>query len=319
MDYSNLNFIFYTKKEHRKETVEERYKKILCETLQELSDKERLVYRGFSKEHVRGSFWESIFTVGEKGANFRSGVSGVDGDLLNQKEVDEEKYRGLCHKLVTALERYKHKGRINDIECLSETIEEYRVDNEISHQEMYYFILIWLHNIGSTTGLKESSPLVSTSTSIDVAFTFCDNNSSEKYVLVVLVTDSKISDYVRTDRLNEILKDINIDWFENIHKEIMFKDAIFPHSILGIIKRNDEEDEMIINPFLLDSIENIGGENLVCSLLRKGIEVDQSNFDRKLKSSGYKNSVEQIGEERKIEAEEEKYNVDNLREHDWFL
>lgn len=318
MDYSNLKFNFYTKDNHIKETVEEGHKKILFEVLQELSDKERLVYRGFSKERVNESFLKFIFTVGEKGAYYRSRVSGVDGDFLNQKEVDEEKYRGLCHKLVTALEGYKHKGRINDIKCLSATIEEYRVDNEISHQEMYYFILVWLHNIGRSTGLKESSPLVSTSTSIDVAFTFCDNNSSEKYVLVVLVTDSKISDYVSTDRLNEILKGINIDWFENIHKEIMFKDAIFPHSILGIIKRNEKEDEMIINPFLLDLIEEISRENLVGSLLGKGIKVDQSNFDTESKSLGYENKVVQYKAERKIGAEEE-YNVDNLQEHDLFL
>ena len=115
---------------------------------------------------------------------------------------------------------------------------------------MYYTLLALLHNIGIKEALKLESPFISTTTSLDTAFKF-SRSKTKKYAFLILYGDQQFSDCFTTDKLNKILDKMGIKWHENINKEILFKDAIFPHSILGIIEKKDENYTLIVNPNLL--------------------------------------------------------------------
>lgn len=282
----------------------------LIKLIKNLENKEKVVYRGFSialKDSEKDKFWKYIFEVGEKGSGFRDkAFKAKSKDKLgyssNNSETDEDKYKNLLSDMGTnILPRYKHKNLINNIDTLEERTEEYRIENRIDYKEMYYFLLIWLHNIGACTGCKSDSPLISTSTSMDIAFNFNDKDSEVKYAFVVILSNSNMSDYFYTRRLNEILKDLDIDWHGDKNKEVMFKDAIFPHLIVGIIEKKDDKKNFIINPTLKELLESKIPDSYIEDLLiESGINIDQKNFDDGLNALGYASHVEQMGSERII-------------------
>lgn len=272
-----------------------------------LKEKKKIVYRGFSQKLVNDNFWKWIFTVGEKGSYFRGKAfeAGSEDKLnysSNHSETDEDNYKNLLSDMQTKiLHRYKHKKLINDIDTLEERIEKFRIENKRDYKEMYYLLLIWLHNIGACTGYKNDSPLVSTSTSLDIAFNFYDKDSTVKYAFVVILSDSNISDYFYTKRLNEILKHLGIDWHEDKNKEVMFKDAIFPHLIVGILEKKSDKTSFIINSGLLTLLKSKNPNSFKENFLIKfGIPINQKDFDYGLNALKYNSYVEQMDTERII-------------------
>lgn len=319
----SLQFSYFDKEENKFNNIDEDISDNLINLLDSLKEKKRIVYRGFSKKLVNDDFWRWIFTVGEKGSHFRGEALGVSSKgklnyFSNHTEMDKNNYEQLLSDMQKyILPKYKHKNLIKDIDTLKERIENFRTKNKRDYTEMYFLLLIWLHNIGNIEEYpeyKKDSPLVSTSASLDIAFRFNDKYSSTKYAFVVILSDNNISDYFYTKRLNKILKYLDIDWHKDKNKEVMFKDAIFPHLIVGILEKKSDKTNFIINPMLrmlLESkISNSCKEEL---LIKFGIPINQKEFDVGMKAMGYKSYVMQMGAERKICKDDKSFHVGTIR------
>lgn len=311
----SLKYSYFKKEKDEFKSLGERNSKNLLDVINVIKKKNKIVYRGFSKKYIDNDFWKWIFDVGDKGGFFREKTLGRINYASNHDETAKENYYNLLSELQNdILPNYKHKNRVQDIDTFKDRIEEYRVKKKIDYREMYYLILIWLHNIGACTGHKNESPFVSTSTSLDIAFRFNDRYSTTKYAFVVILSDAKIADYFYTKRLNEILKKLNIDWFKDCNKEVMFKDAIFPQLIVGILEKKGDNANFIINPYLLRVLESEISNSYKAELLIKfGIFVDQKSFEKGLKDLKYNGYVEQKQDERKICKDDSSFNISTIK------
>lgn len=267
----------------------------------------KIVYRGFSSKSVDSIFRKYIFSVGDKGDHCRNRAcydSCESGTryFSDHESSGKENYYYLLSKLQNdILPKYKHKEMIPNIETLKDRFEEYRINNKLEYEQMYYLLLVWLHNIGNATGLKYDSPLISTTTSLDTAFSFKDKNSQIQYAFVILLTESKISDYFDTNNLNKMLKEIDINWYENIHKEIMIKDSIFPHTMIGIIEKAEKETKLILNPNLLYYLQLDLKTEFIAEWLQKfGMRIDDTKFYEGAKKLGLNKTFEQDESGRKL-------------------
>lgn len=284
-------------------------------------EKSKIVYRGFSSESVNSNFWSYIFTVGDKGSHFRNDVFYPSTEMdtryfSDHKKTGKENYYYLLSKLQdTILPDINNKRMIPEVESLVARFDEYRKSNKFEYEQMYYLLLAWLHNIGNKTGLKYDSPLISTTTSLNTAFSFRNKKSQKHYAFVILLTESKISDYFDTNNLNKMLKKLNINWYKNIHKEIMFKDSIFPHTIIAVIEKDGKDSRLIINPNLLNYLRADYDTKFIADLLQKlGMKIDDKDFEIGAEILGYKKTVEQYSSERKIVSKDGKnYTVEEMK------
>jgi hypothetical protein len=319
----SLQLRYFDKEENKFNNIDKDISDNLINLIDSLNEKNRIVYRGFSKKFVNYDFWKWIFTVGEKGSHFRGEVLGVGSEdklnyFSNHSVTAEDNYKNLLNNMKNDIfPKYKYKNLINGIDTLEERIEKFRIDNKRDYTEMYYILLSWLHNIGHINECpeyKKDSPFISTSTSLDIALSFNDKDSCPKYAFVVILSDSNISDYFYTKRLNELLKGFNIKWHKDKNKEVMFKDAIFPHLIIGILEKKSDETNFIINPglrtLLKSKIPNSFKENF---LIKSGIPINQKDFDDGLNALKYNSYVEQMATERIICKDSKNFPVGTIK------
>ncbi|WBW98841.1 hypothetical protein [Oceanirhabdus sp. W0125-5] len=142
-----------------------------------------------------------------------------------------------------------------------------------------------LHNIGNAWCDKKKSPLISASSSFETACEFSNPTNIEKTSIVIAEYGYEDSPYfIRTEKLNEILKNFGVEWYEDIHKEIMMLDGIYTHYILGIFDIRDMGDyDFIMNPWLYEQFKKD-----IDIDLKKGINVEQTDFEEIAKKIGYK-------------------------------
>lgn len=89
---------------------------------------------------------------------------------------------------------------------------------------------------------------------------------------------------------------LEVQWYDDIHSEIIIKDGIFPQNILGIFVIDNETDskEFIINPFLYQLFHVNKGKSkyklsdLTEYVCQNGIPINQKNFEKCASSLGYR-------------------------------
>ena len=323
----NVQLKYFNRTEDKIDIVEKNISDKIMEILSILERKDKILFRGFSFQNIKSNFWEWIFEVGEKGAGFRKNtkISIKEKSLnyfSNHNKTAKSNYENLLSEIQKKIiPNYKYKYLVSDYEKLQERLYDYRELNKVDYKDMYYLLLLWLHNIGNYTGYKHDSPLISTTTSMEVAFKFANNNinnnKNKDYIFVILECENGICDFFETNRLNKILKEINVNWHENIHKEVMFKDAIFPQCIIGILEKYEENYNFILNPALIDIINNfenftVSNEEVATFLLYLGISVNQDRFEEGFQSLGYDKWINQIGYNRKIITNYESFDVTTI-------
>ena len=336
----NVQFKYFNRTEDKIDIVEKNISHKIMEILSILEKKDKILFRGFSCKNINSNFWEWIFEVGEKGASFRKNMKISTEEksvnyFSNHNITAKENYENLLSDIQKEImpkyiQKYEHL--LVDYEKLEKRLNEYRELNKIDYKDMYYLLLLWLHNIGNDTGYKHDSPLISTTTSMEVAFKFANNNknnnknnnnknNNKDYIFVILECENGICDFFETERLNNILKEINVKWHENKNKEVMFKDAIFPQCIIGILEKCEENYEehynFILNPALIDIINNfenftVSNEEVATILLYLGISVNQDRFEEGFQSLGYDKWTNQIGDNRKIITNDESFDVTTI-------
>ena len=328
----NINFKYFNRTKDKIDIVEKNISDKIMEILSILERKDKILFRGFSSKNINSNFWEWIFEVGEKGASFRKNtkisteeksVNYFSNHNITAKENYENLLSDIQKKIMPKyIPKYEHL--LIDYEKLEKRLNEYRELNKIDYKDMYYLLLLWLHNIGNDTGYKNDSPLISTTTSMEVALEFANyernnNNKNKKkdYIFVILECENNICDFFETERLNNILKEIKVKWHENKNKEVMFKDAIFPQCIIGILEKCKDNYNFILNPALIDIINNfenftVSNEEVATFLLYLGISVNQDRFEEGFQSLGYDKWTNQIGDNRKIITNDESFDVTKI-------
>lgn len=321
----NIQFKYFNRNEDKIDIVEKNISDKIMEILSILEKKDKILFRGFSSKDINFDFWKWIFEVGEKGAVFRRNakISTEERSVnyfSNHNITAKENYENLLLDIQDRIiPNYKYNYLVSDYEKLLKRIENYRISNNIEYEDMYYLLLLWLHNIGNDTGYKHDSPLISTTTSMEVAlkFAYYKNKSINDYIFVILACENSICDFFETDRLNNILKEINVNWHKNDNKEVMFKDAIFPQCIIGILEKSKNNYNFILNPALLDIINNfekfiVSDEAVANFLLKLGISINQDRFEEGLQSLGYDKWTNQTGCNRKIITNDESFDVTTI-------
>lgn len=140
----------------------------------------------------------------------------------------------------------------------------------------YYFSL--LHLIGKSA--NGASYFLSSSKSFKIAEKF---RNDEGIILIGWVPSKEknkfIISYEDTEKLNKKIKELGLPIYERSpypeQREICLKCGMFPHFIIGYVYKND----FIINPHLLDFMRSMNDDAEFKNMLRRGLRIDQSNFD----------------------------------------
>lgn len=253
--------------------------------------KRSMLYRGFNKE-INSDFWNFVFIVGEKGQYFRKELmdNSYFESMSSLDEQDKEisdKLEQLTNRILPKyLKKYpKIKINIQDLESKIKYLKE----KKYTDKYIYIFILNWIHNMGKITELKDESPMISATTSKKTAIEFAAHSSKDvQYLYCLFTNNAKHCKYFSMKSMKKIFNKLEIEWHNDVHNEVIFKDAIFPHNILSIIKVEADKELHIMNPYLLEMLSKINNDELLLVILRGyGIIVDQTDFDDGLEALGY--------------------------------
>lgn len=259
-------------------------------------------FRGFSpnfncnrdgtvNERCKVDYFQNFFIVGEKGKAYRENVlhDGIDPYFDNNPEVNDV---AKLLKLVNLRLKRNDFGNI-DMSKLLRSVN----NDPIS---AYMFLLNLAHNIGERWENKCRSPFVSAAygkMGFKNALYFAQNRNNDSYSHIIwgFIHKSDKENYILTRELSENLGVLDAEWYDDIHSEIIIKDGIFPHNILGVFEIDNKTDckNFIINPYLYQLFDVnkrkqrynlLGVTEYVC---QNGIPVDQNKFDECARLLGY--------------------------------
>lgn len=254
-----------------------------------------VLFRGVSKdEWFRQNGLSKHFIVGEKGKYYlKENARFLYTETFDNKEMLIEEITLLVRNINTVI---KERGRNGHpisgelrtdsfLKGTSQSIEDIR----------YYklFLSTVLHNIGNRWAHKNESPFISMTygeKKLEVAKKFAMPQTEGQIGMIFvyyMMLDSK--HFLLTKELNNILKDLNVDWYEDLNSEMIILDGIFPHYNLGILECiNEEQYNFIINPWLVQQImDDIPLD------IKGGIYVDQTDFEKLARDLGYEKFYEQ--------------------------
>lgn len=160
----------------------------------------------------------------------------------------------------------------------SSLFDKIKVSSEDEQKKWKAFILSVLHNEGRCKEFKKHSPFISLTygyKKIDIAKYFSVGRSSfKKGIIYIYSLNSGWPYYIRTIDMTRKLKSLGIDWYDNIHQEIILLNGMYPHFMLGICEVSYKGIERtIINPWLNKLL--IDGRDLD---ILNGLPIDQTNF-----------------------------------------
>jgi len=232
-----------------------------------------------------------LFIVGEKSqSNIKKTTSDKykhthnshNDNLINElsiliNEVNEEiKNKPKDHKVF---------GEIND-----DFLNNLREENDIEILGKWkIFFLSFLHNSGSLKDFKSNSPFLSMAygyKKYKIAKRFAFNRiSHDKAITYLYSLNAGDPYYMKTSLMTKELKQFGIEWYEDIHNEIMLINGMFPHFLLGILETTKKSTvRCIINPWLYNLLRNNKPFDY-----KNGLNINQENFNRLAEKLGYTN------------------------------
>ena len=182
-------------------------------------------------------------------------------------------------------EQHKISGKIND-----EFINKLILENDIDALGKWkIFFLSFLHNSGSLKSFKSSSPFLSMAYGYKkyaIAKQFAFNRiSHDKAITYLYSLNAGDPYYIQTKLMINELKKFGIEWYEDIHNEIMLVNGMFPHFLLGILEiTKSSTKRCIINPWLYSLLND---DKLFD--YKNGLNINQENFSRLAEQLGYTN------------------------------
>lgn len=254
-----------------------------------------ILFRGVSKdEWFRQNGLSKHFIVGEKGKYYLKETSRfLYGETFDNKEKLIEEISFLVKKINKIIYEKGQDGHSVSGEIIADNLLR-RAEQSIEGLRYYkIFLSAILHNIGNRWSNKEESPFISMTygeKKLDVANKFAEPRSEEETGMIFIYYMMHDSNhYLLTKDLNNILKQLDVDWYDDINSEIIILDGVFPHFNLGILERiNEEQYNFIINPWLYHQFLHGISLNIT-----NGIYIDQCDFEKLAKDLGYKKFFEQ--------------------------
>lgn len=276
--------------------------------LPDTSDLTKLIFRGFQidyNEEELPEYFHNFFIVGEKGPFYRNQLFSVGEEIDSNNfytaattNTDLDELMDEINDILTETSKKKYKISKRDLGLLK--------DKGYSNKDIHMFLLNWSHNIGSKWGNKPHSPFVSTSygkTGFDTAVRFSKGNGHQtgdsSYVLIGYLKQDDKENLSYTTKMTKILKELNIDWYEDTHSEIIIKDAIFPQYIIGVIEIVNNNRTLVINPYLYNLFNSdFSLKEILELLINCSIPVNQEAFNESAEQMGYEGYGYDDGENR---------------------
>ena len=251
--------------------------------------RKRLVFRGIDKK-IYKNFKDFIFIGGEK-ARFNL-FKDLENDLgyntleeWNEKEY--ENFKLVLKHLKENFENFATYGISGDINAIIEKIKNYKDTYNYSYYDMYLKVLSILHIVQDKAPFQSKIPCVSTSRNKDIAQKIFSEKDDVSYTIVAFMNNSPECMYLETKKIKQFCNEIGMKGFKDKYNEVIFLDCIFPHNILGLIEKSRSGKEVfIVNPNLLKMIDKADSfDDLIKTLKKSGVEINQIAFYRKLKES----------------------------------
>jgi len=265
--------------------------------LPDISELTHLIFRGFQidcREEELPEYFSNLFIVGEKGRFYRKQLffDGAETDTNNfyTAEITTTDLDEVMDEVNATLAKTPKKMyRLNkdDLSLLQR--------KGYSNQEVNIFLLNWLHNIGGKWENKKHSPFVSTSygkngfkTAASFSRRFNNELRSPSYVLIGYVKQKDRENYIYTNEMTDTLQSLKIDWYEDIHSEIIIKDAIFPHYIIGVMEIVNNNRTLVLNPYLYNLLaSDFTLKEILKILVNYSIPINQNEFYERAEWLGY--------------------------------
>ena len=180
-------------------------------------------------------------------------------------------------------ESHNIQGRVSD--SFIESLDNYSVE-ELNKWKIFF--LSFLHNDGSLNEFKSSSPFLSLTQGWKKYRTARNfslwRNKYGRGIIYLYALSKHDNNYFVTKEFTKKLKEFDIVWYEDNHKEIMLLNGMFPHYLLGIFEvTKTSTPKFILNPELYKLLENSEEFDF-----RGGLSINQDNFLEMAQKLGYK-------------------------------
>lgn len=276
---------------HIEEKIIEEFNKLIC-TL-ETDDEIIVCTRGDSRESIEKFFnveyMKKFFVVGQK--------------------ADTTKLRQPANQIYSHTEELDKTALLKDIKQLIEAInkiiseidESHNINGSISQDfidqidtldinilmKLKMIFISFLHNKREKT-FKSESPFLSLTNGenkFSKAKDFALRNKNKNgYIFLYSLNKKRFSsNYIVTKDFTKLLKNMGIEWYPDIHQEIMLLNGMYPHFILGIYEiKNEDIKNFYMNPelYLLLKEKKIFNKN-------EGLPINQNNFEQLAKELGH--------------------------------
>ncbi|MDI3484828.1 MAG: hypothetical protein PWQ50_48 [Methanolobus sp.] len=252
---------------------------IMCARGDSLQQKE---FDSFMRKKIN-----DFFIVGSKGKLFRSQPDSDSYCNVNTGNLISD-----IEELIT-----KANSELREKSESSETVSGRFPDDFVSQiqesegllQTWKLILLAFLHNKGKDNYFKPFSGLLSVTygeNKYDKAYEFAIGRRKNGFVFVyILNKDSK--KYITAEELQQMLARYGIKWYDDVHKEIMIQNGLFPHYIIGFFEIRDKiTKSFVLNPWFHLQMQNDLKFNYEYEY-KNGVSVDQTTFHTSLKNFDY--------------------------------
>ncbi len=149
------------------------------------------------------------------------------------------------------------------------------------------FFLSFLHNNGKPREFKRSSPFISLTYGWDklkIARKFAlERSSYGKGIIFIYSLNSGWPYYIRAKGLIDQLKANNVQWYKDIHHEILLINGMYPHFLVGLFEVSSKRTlKFILNPWIYEQFKQNREFNYT-----EGVDINQVSFDKFAQSLDY--------------------------------
>lgn len=236
-------------------------------------------------------YMKKFFVVGQKADVFQMTVPKNH----NVNHIQEERKTEVLEKVLFLARKVNHiieskKKNHNISGQISPTAIEQIKKLDLSKLNFLKIIFIsFLHNNGDKS-FKSDSPFLSLTNGekkFDKAKEFALSRQHNKGYIFLYALNKNLfsSDYIITEEFTDFIRKLGIQWYPDIHQEIMLLNGMYPHFILGIYKiENCQIESFFMNPELYKLLStghnNFDTEN--------GLPINQKNFIQLAKELGHR-------------------------------
>jgi len=150
------------------------------------------------------------------------------------------------------------------------------------------FFLSFLHNNGAPSKFKSPSPFISLTygaKKISIARKFAFGRCRySKGIIFIYSLNANFPYYFRSKDLTDQLKNYNVNWYKDVHHEIILINGMYPHFLIGVLEvTKNRAQKFILNPWIYRDFKCGNEFNYT-----EGVDIDQSNFTEFAEQLGYR-------------------------------